>query len=118
MARIKAQSFASKLNLELVVRNANAKDSEALLAMMDSVLEEQVFSLTEPKEMNLSLEQEMAWIESMNNHPSHLLLVAEIESKLIGMLDFGSSEANRTHGRVWNVSRDKIPRSRSRIRFA
>ena len=95
MALVAAETKSLPSRQTVIVRSANASDSIALLKTMNDVLEEQVFSLTGPEEMHLSPEQEAQWIESMNAHPSHLLLVAEIEGTLVGMLDFTSGHRKR-----------------------
>jgi RimJ/RimL family protein N-acetyltransferase len=95
MASIQSKTFSLSSGQSVNLRCASARDSESLLHMIHEVLSEQVFTLSEPEELALSPKQEAEWIEKMNSNPNHLLIIAEIDGKIVGNLDFTNGHRKR-----------------------
>ncbi|WP_339149610.1 MULTISPECIES: GNAT family protein [unclassified Sutcliffiella] len=68
------------------IREARIEDAEALLTHARKVYGEGRNLLTAPEEFNVTIEQEVQWLqESMDK--GHLTLIAEEGSKIVGMLN-------------------------------
>ena len=81
--------------MNVLIRKATPDDAEALLAHAESVMAEQIFSLTQPGEATLTLAQEKEWIVQKNENSSHLVLVAEVANKIVGMLELSNGHRQR-----------------------
>lgn len=73
------------------IRTANKTDAEAILAHCKKAFGETDFLLSEADEFNLSVEEEEAWIEQ-SLQSGDLILLAEADKEVIGMLNFKRSK--------------------------
>lgn len=73
-----------KLGREVVLRNAEASDGEALIEYMKVTTAETPFLIREPEEVTLTPEQEESFLQSKIEDDKELMLVATIEGKHIG----------------------------------
>lgn len=83
----------------LQIRRATIQDTEQLLIHGLRVSKESNFTLPTPDEMSrMTIEQEEQWIESSNHEG--ILLVAEVDGQIIGLLNFvrGRRKRIRHHG--------------------
>ncbi|MCQ6268701.1 GNAT family N-acetyltransferase [Fictibacillus sp. WQ 8-8] len=72
---------------QYTIRKATEADAEQILIHIQKVLEAYPdFLASSPEEFNTTLEEEKEWIASHEKHG--LLLVAEVEQKIIGLLNF------------------------------
>lgn len=88
MATIDPAKHRLKDGTALIVRNAVGQDAEEILYLAQSNFSTSQFTLTEPHEFKMTVEQERAWIEGMLGPKSKLLLVALVDDLFVGMLDF------------------------------
>jgi hypothetical protein len=95
MAEFLSQKFKSKSGHEVTIRSANTSDAIAILELSKSVMAEEVYMLTSSSEFKMTLEAEERWIESHLSKPNDLILLAEIESQIVGMLDFSNGRRER-----------------------
>lgn len=95
MAELNTQSFKTKFGLETIVRSAVELDAAAVLELSMAVIGEEIYQLTSASEFKMSLDAEEKWIESHRLNSNHLLLVAEIQSKIVGLLDFSNGHRQR-----------------------
>jgi RimJ/RimL family protein N-acetyltransferase len=79
----------------VVIRTARETDAEAFLMLGKSIMSEEIYSLTQASELDLTVEQEQAWIKSNLNDESHLVIVAEKEGCIVGQLDFSNGHRKR-----------------------
>lgn len=91
----KGQRMKSKSGADVVIRSAVKQDAAALLELSKGVIEEEIYQLTSGSEFKMTVEDEEKWIESHLANPNHLLLVAEINSRIVGVLDFSNGHRQR-----------------------
>ncbi|WP_404432072.1 GNAT family N-acetyltransferase [Sutcliffiella horikoshii] len=70
----------------MIIRVARIEDAEALLKHAKKVYGEGRNLLTAPEEFKVTVEQEVEWLKD-NMEKGHLTLVAEQDSKIVGMLN-------------------------------
>lgn len=95
MAEIKAQKFKSKTGLDVVLRSGKKSDAAAILNLARAVIGEEIFQLTSSAEFKLTVEDEEKWIESHLSNENHLILLAEVDSRIVGLLDFTNGHRQR-----------------------
>ncbi|WP_264736864.1 GNAT family N-acetyltransferase [Cytobacillus firmus] len=76
------------------IRTAYKKDAEAILEHCRKAFGESDFLMTESEEFNMTIEEEEAWIEQ-SLQSGDLILLAEIGSEVIGMLNFRRSQRKK-----------------------
>lgn len=79
----------------ITIRTVKESDAGAFLELGRSIMAEQIYSLTQPEEFNLTVEQEEKWLKSHIENDGHLVLCAEINGQLIGQLDFANGPRKR-----------------------
>lgn len=77
------------------IRSALERDAESYLTLGKSIMAEEIYTLTQPHELNFTIEQEANWIKSKIDNEFHLILVAEIDGEVIGQLDFSNGHRER-----------------------
>lgn len=89
----------------LTIRKARPEDAPALIHLGESVMIEEVFTLTQPGEFRPTLAQEREWIQQKNENPNHLVLVAELNQQVVGMLDVTNGHRARiAHTAEFSIS--------------
>jgi RimJ/RimL family protein N-acetyltransferase len=84
------RQLQSKTRGPYLIRCAAPDDAAALLVHAQDILSEGMFGVTRPEEFNMSLEEERAWIRAHLDAPGDLVLVAEADGVLAGLLFFES----------------------------
>jgi hypothetical protein len=79
----------------ITIRSARASDAEQLLQLVKVILTEDVHNLLTPEELTPTIAEEVIWIERENANPGNLILIAEANGILVGMLDFQSGSRKR-----------------------
>ncbi len=111
MAEYLAKKLNSKHGAEVIVRSATKQDAAAILDLSKNVIGEEIYQLTSGSEFKMTIEAEEKWIESHYANPNHIILVAEMNSKIIGMLDFSNGHRQRiAHTGEFGMSVDKSAR--------
>jgi RimJ/RimL family protein N-acetyltransferase len=111
MGEYKAQQFKSKSGAQVTIRSAMKSDAASLLDLSSCVIGEEIYQLTSSSEFKMTIEAEEQWIDSHMQKPNHIILVAEINSKIVGMLDFSNGHRFRiAHTGEFGMSIDKIHR--------
>lgn len=95
MSNIESITVKMKDGGSVLIRNAKPEDAKSLLVLGHEVMAERDFTLTEPDELNYSAEQEAAWIRDHLNHPAKIILVAEIDENIVGIIDFANGSRRR-----------------------
>ncbi len=95
MAEVKRQKLQSKSGAEVIIRSATKLDASAILDLSKGVIGEEIYHLTSGVEFTMTFEAQEKWIESHLANPNHILLVAEVNSQIVGMLDFSNGRRQR-----------------------
>jgi len=95
MSKIQARQHHLKDGKLIIIRSAEKSDAMNILALGKSVMTESIYTLTEPDELNLTVEQEADWIQSHLDHLAKLIVVAENDGQIIGILDFSNGHRRR-----------------------
>ena len=83
------KKFISPDGSEIIIRKADLKDAEAIIAF--STLTLKTFTdvvLTTPEEFHPTIEQQREWINSFNNCDTGFLAIAESKLKMVGIIHF------------------------------
>lgn len=111
MAEYMARKFKSKSYKEVVIRSATKLDASAILELSQAVISEEIFQLTSASEFQMTVNGEENWIESHLTNPDHIILVAELDSKIVGILDFSNGHRKRiSHTGEFGMSIEKSVR--------
>lgn len=95
MAIYNPENKKSKSGEDVIIRSADIKDAASILELAKAVINEEIYQLTSSKEFNITLEQEEKWIEAHLNNSEHIVLVAEMNSKIVGLLNFQNGSRTR-----------------------
>lgn len=95
MAKIEPIKFNLKNSKSIIIRTPVETDAEQILAVSKAVIGEEIFQLTSSEEFNLTVADEVKWINSHSEKPNAIIFIAEIENKIIGLLDFSSGHRRR-----------------------
>lgn len=105
-AKVKLES-----GLEVIVRSATQKDAAALLDLSKGVIGEEIYQLTSGAEFQMTIDAEEKWIESHRLNPNHIILVIEMNSKIVALLDFSNGRRQRiAHTGEFGMSVEKSVR--------
>jgi RimJ/RimL family protein N-acetyltransferase len=77
------------------VRHATPDDSPAMLDAAHDAFRTSPFLLTSPDEFTLIEDQERAFVSAMAAHPRQLMLIAEDDCRVLGMLDMRQPSTRR-----------------------
>ena len=95
MAKIKPLHHRLK-NGEIIIENPDTADARELLFYLEKTHQETDYLLREPEELaEMTLEEEVDFIENMNRSDSNLFIVARKDDKIIGNLGFTGSSLKR-----------------------
>ena len=90
---------------QLILRPASPKDAEQVLAYMEQVAGESENLTAGPGEFGISLEQERVLFQQMQELPTSLYLLAELEGEIVGTLTFSAEKRPRVqHGGEFGMS--------------
>ena len=90
-----AQQQLLKNNLLLTLRRAEPRDAEQLLAYIDQVAGESENLTFGPGEFELSVQEERAFLQHMEESPTSLYLLAEIAGEIVGTMTFSTGKRPR-----------------------
>lgn len=95
MAQYNPKKLKSKSGAGIVIRSAVKQDAEPILDLSKGVIGEEIYQLTSGPEFKMTVEAEEKWIESHLANPNHIILVAEMNSRIVGLLDFSNGHRQR-----------------------
>lgn len=105
MAAFVPQSFQIRDRRLLTIRNPIESEAESLLTLSNAILQETEYQIKKPDELRLTKEDERFWIDRAIRNPDDLLLVAEFEKRLVGVLDFHGQDLKRlSHTGYFGIS--------------
>ena len=104
--------FKTKRGEPFEVRRGTAADAVGIFQLSREVIGEEIYQLTSSSEFKLSLEDEIAWIDSIVANQTGLLLVAIKHGMIIGILDFHAGHRTRiSHTGEFGMSISKDSRN-------
>lgn len=95
MGEIRAVIYKLKNGTTVNIRTARESDAEAYLNLGKSIMSEEIYSLTQTDELTFTVEQERDWLKSKIENENHLVIVAEVDGKVVGQLDFSNGHRRR-----------------------
>ncbi|MEK7434212.1 MAG: GNAT family N-acetyltransferase [Cyanobacteriota bacterium] len=84
-----------KNDIELIIRKAKISDALEIIEYVDTISGETDFLTFGKGEFNKTLEEEEKIIEEHNNSENRIFLVAEINNKIIGVLNVNANNKKR-----------------------
>lgn len=88
MSTIRPCKFVLKTGETIEIRSGKPNDAQRLIEITSAVLLEGEFLIAEPDEFQVTVSNEKEWIASHMEDDGKLLLVAETDAKIVGMIDF------------------------------
>lgn len=95
MGKIKAIACNLKNGTTVNIRTARESDAEAYLDLGKAIMSEEIYSLAQADELSFTVEQERDWLRSKIENENHLVIVAEVDNKVVGQLDFSNGHRRR-----------------------
>lgn len=84
-----------KNSSKFTIRDATADDAAQLISLLKSVAAEEIYTLTSADEFPSSIAEEISWINFHRENDGNLLIVAEIDTTVVGVCNFASREKKR-----------------------
>jgi RimJ/RimL family protein N-acetyltransferase len=88
MAVLPPKKIQLKDGTEVVLRCAQEGDALALLEGAQTVFLDGEGMVVEADEFNKTEDEEKAWVHALNGNPRELLLMAEVDRRIVGSIDF------------------------------
>ena len=95
MGIIGDRQYSLKDGETVVIRSVRESDAESYLILGKSIMAEQIYSLTQPEELTLTVDQEREWLKSNIEDGCHLIICAEVNNQIVGQLDFSNGHRKR-----------------------
>ena len=109
MSTITATPFQSKNGKTILLRSATPADAPRLLEHVHAIFAEGEFVLSTLEDFRMTEEQEAAWLQTNLDDPYKVVIVAEGDSQIIGMLNFHNGERKRiSHLGEFGISVNKL----------
>lgn len=96
MGKIESEKYLSKDGEAILVRTAEPGDAESLIYINMKIVNEKLYMLRQPGEAIYTKEGEIKKIDNYLNSMGSLYIVAEVDKKVIGYLDFQNGGFKRT----------------------
>ena len=88
MSDIEAYDCATQVGRLVHIRTARPSDAPAIHAITAEAIAESAYHISEPQEFTLTTEEVEAWICQHANHPAQVMLVAEVDGEVVGIIHF------------------------------
>jgi len=83
-------------NVKCIIRTGKLEDAEAILSIENAVISERDYLITLYEELSeTSVEQKREWIQELLENKKETLLVAELNSQVVGWIAFYSQKRKR-----------------------
>jgi RimJ/RimL family protein N-acetyltransferase len=97
LAEIRPKRMLMKSGRMVTIRSAIPLDAASLIDFIKDVLIGADWSATQSHEVDTSIEKEVGWIEDHGDSPGKLILVAQSDREIVGMLHFANGVRERNH---------------------
>lgn len=99
------QTYLTTENQLFIIREANENDAERLIEFGKIIFAAYDQVLTTLEEYTVTVDQQKLWINSFAEHPSAVILIAEMDGQIIALLDFSTKSKNKIkHSGEFGVS--------------
>jgi len=95
MGKIEDKQVKTKRNRIITIKTALPEQAEKLLVYTKQILFESAYLLTTPQEFTMTLDRQKQWLSQMLNNPNKLVIIAEYNNEIIGLLDFHNGNKKR-----------------------
>ncbi len=95
MANLDVQTFKMKNGQNLTLRSPKVGEGQPLLDTVRQIMAHSEHLLTQADEFNVTVEQEESMIARYLDHTAKLLVVPEVDGKIVGMMDFSCGGRRR-----------------------
>ncbi len=95
MATVTTTKHRLKDNTEITIRNGIESDAEQMQFCVTEYIRDNAGQVWVPGEFSPTVEHEKVWINEMLVNDSELLLVAEVDGKIVGNIDFHIGKRKR-----------------------
>lgn len=82
-------------NKKIIIRRPNENDAENLIAYAKILFASTDQVLTTLQEYTISLEDEKTWINNSLNNLNSIILIAELDNQVVGLLDFSTKNKKK-----------------------
>ncbi|OAA31586.1 acetyltransferase [Kosmotoga arenicorallina S304] len=93
------RNISLKNGLTAIIREANPEDAPRLLRYIEQVSGESEFLTFGPGEFEITVEKEKEFIKSIKDIENALMILVELDGKIVGMLNFNGGTRPRTRHR-------------------
>jgi len=93
---IEPKEYGLKTGETLLVRAARPEDADQLAAMMNTIVQEDIYTLAGPGERTITAERERQRLAEYAAAPGYLHLVAEVAGSIVGQIDFTNGRWRKT----------------------
>lgn len=80
---------------EILLRNARSEDAQILIDFLRVTCGETRYLMKEPEEVNLTIEQEISFIDGHNNSEQNLLILAFVDGEYAGNCSFEAKTSSK-----------------------
>ena len=95
MGNISTANKTTKDGRHIIIRSTQESDAEGVLNLSRAITLENIHSLTQADELPLTIEEKKKWLKSHIENPNHLIVIAELDNQIIGILDFSNGPKKR-----------------------
>lgn len=95
-----AETHLTKNKREVTLRMVTSTEAQSLIQAMVEIASTSTYILQTADDFaKMKIEDEIKWIESYNNDPRSVLIIAESNNKIVGILDFRAYKNPKTRHR-------------------
>ncbi|MHC4623219.1 MAG: GNAT family N-acetyltransferase [Planctomycetota bacterium] len=95
MSETPRKEHTLKTGERLTVRTAAPDDAQAILELAHIILAEDLYNIRTLEEFKMTVEAEREWIQKHVDEPGQIILLAELNGDIVGMLGFENSSRKR-----------------------
>jgi RimJ/RimL family protein N-acetyltransferase len=95
MAKLEPKTKITAKGVKVTLRSPEVGEGEALLTTMREVIRRSEHLLTQIEEFTYTVEQENELIRKYLEHPDQIVIIPEVEGRIVGMLDFRAGTKKR-----------------------
>lgn len=96
MGSIEKKNYLTNTGINVLIRNAGPGDAENLIDINMKIVNEKLYMLRQPEEAIYTKEGEIKKIENYLENDGSIYIVAEVDKKVIGYIDFQNGPFKRT----------------------
>jgi RimJ/RimL family protein N-acetyltransferase len=95
MGEIQSYTCAAKAGQKVLIRAAHSSDALAIQTITAEAIAEGAYHISEPEEFTFTIAEEEAWIRQHAEDPAQIVLVAEGDGEVVGLIHFETGARKR-----------------------